>query len=50
MDDETKARIDRLIAAQESLVLVIAQLADAIAQSYAGEEPEPEDRFGSLDG
>ena len=53
MDDETKARIDRLIAAQESLVLTLASLAESIAMlaDSMTEEPENEpDPFGSLDG
>lgn len=50
MDDETKARIDQLIAAQESLVLVLADLAEAISRlAESTADDDPGDPFGSLD-
>lgn len=54
MDEQTQARIDRLIAAQESLVLTLAQLAESIAMLANAmtddHEPEPaEPSYGSLD-
>lgn len=49
MDDELKARLDKLIEVQAMLASSIAQLAEAISAIYAPDDADEENQFGSLD-